>query len=146
MCVETVYKALLYCYPAAFRHEYGDQMALLFCEQLGEARRTGGQLQAAGIWLEAALDVLIVAPKEHWHVILQDLRYTLGQLCKSPGFTAMAVAMLAIGIGATTSVFSMVEGVLLRPLPFRDASQVCCHREAARSSRRRQRRGRRDGD
>src|SRR5258707_915316 len=54
----------------------------------------------------------------------QDLCFGLRTLGKNPGFTAVAVLTLALGIGATTAIFSLVEGVLLRPLPFQDADRL----------------------
>src|SRR6266849_411761 len=58
------------------------------------------------------------------HSVLSDCRYGLRQLRKNPGATAVMVFTLALAIGATTAIFSVVYGVLLRPLPYTDANRI----------------------
>ena len=111
------YRALLRCYPAPFRQEYGGQMQMDFADQLAQARGRGGRRAQAFLWLRAIVDALKVAPGEHWHVLAQDLRYARRALTARPGFTATAVLSLALGIGANAAIFNLWHHILHAPLP-----------------------------
>lgn len=117
------YRILLHCYPAAFRNEYAEEMTSFFAEQLDDARRAGGIRNELMLWARAAWDVIAVAPREHFDVVSKDLRYTIRTLTASPAFALTAILTLALGIGASTAIFSLWHGVLASSLPVRDPEQ-----------------------
>ncbi|HUE87758.1 MAG TPA: ABC transporter permease [Vicinamibacterales bacterium] len=68
-------------------------------------------------------------------MIGQDVRYAFRSLGRAPGFTLVAVITLALGIGATTAIFSVVDGILLRPLPYPDPSRIVTVARVSNASR-----------
>ena len=111
------YRLLLWLFPASFRAEYGEEMCAVFA-----ARRRDEN--AVLLWLTTLLDVLKNAMQVHADVLRQDLRWTLRILRKSPGFTFTAISVAALGIGANTAAFALLDHVLLRPLPFLHPEQL----------------------
>jgi predicted permease len=105
------YRALLHLYPKSFRGEYGDEMCAVFAEERAS-------------WLAAIFEVLRNAPPAHADILRQDFRQARRKLVSAPGFTIVAILVLALGIGANTAVFSVMDYVLLRPLPFPSADRL----------------------
>ncbi|HEV8145484.1 MAG TPA: ABC transporter permease [Bryobacteraceae bacterium] len=115
------YRALLHLYPTSFRNEYGDEMAAIFAQRRRDA---ANPLSGAILWIAVFFEILFNAFAVHWDILRQDLSYAFRTLARTPGFTATAIVVGALGVGATTATFTMVDHVLIRPLPFVDPDRL----------------------
>jgi putative ABC transport system permease protein len=114
---ERWYQRLLRLYPREFRDEFGGEMTRLYRDR-GRVERWWS------LWCSLVVDLLRTAPSEHLSMLSQDLRHAWRGLRRTPVITATAVLTLALGVGASTTVFSAVHAILLRPLPYPEPDRL----------------------
>jgi predicted permease len=117
---DRMIRALLRLFPEEFRADYGGEMTTVFRDQY--ARTTGWS--RLRLWSETLADLSAGAFEEHRRMTLQDIRISMRRQLAQPGFTMVAIASLALGIGANTAIFSVTHATMLAPLPFRDPDRV----------------------
>ena len=151
---DHLYQTLLLLYPWAFRARYGRDMESLFRDRRRQVQ--GSFLSLSLLWLKAILDLAIQAPAEHVNLRRarrrlpkegnrnsagggrgpwprwETLRISARTLAKKPGYSFVAVMTLALGMGAATAVFTLVDGVLIRPLPFPEPEELVAIGHSAR--------------
>jgi putative ABC transport system permease protein len=127
------YRYLLYAYPAEFRERFGGAMEQAFRDRHRVAAARG-PAAVAGLFVRTLADVAANAfalrfihrerMPMNWQSFIMDARYACRMFARNPVFTLLAVAALTLGIGANTAIFTIVNGVLLRPLPYSDPGRL----------------------
>jgi putative ABC transport system permease protein len=143
-----LYRILLLAFPRDLRRGFGTDMEQVFRAQRAETQ--GRPVAVLALWVRAIHDILVHAAAERasrivarthaepigravgnprargnfMETLAQDIRYAFRALARQPGFTTVVAVTLALGIGATTALFSVVNGVLLRELPYDSPDRI----------------------
>ena len=148
--MSRLYRALLRLYPAEFRRRYGAELIAAFAATRLEAQYNGAR-GTLRLWMHIAGDLVSSAARQRMRqlsralhalagsgtpglpastrrremeTVLQDLRSAMRQFLRRPGFTAIAVLSLAIGIGGNTVIFALIDGYVLHPFPYPDPDRL----------------------
>ncbi|HKO14675.1 MAG TPA: ABC transporter permease [Gemmatimonadaceae bacterium] len=144
---EWVFRQLLRLYPPGFRARFGPEMLQFYRLRSAEALRGRSFIRALRLSMDLALDLgrslppawrdelrarrarhtatsAPLPPEDRMDSLLLDLRFALRSIARRPGFAAVTILTLALGIGANTAIFSVVNAVLLQPLPWPDAGRL----------------------
>jgi putative ABC transport system permease protein len=151
--VESVYRALLRLYPRPFRREFEPLLIEAFHDRRRSARDRFGRAGFAALWIHIVRDLWTSVRAERHRAagggtgkpdrptrgdhtprrsrfasgaagLRQDFRYALRGIRRQPGFAALAIGIVALGIGGNTAVFSVVNGVLLAALPYGQPERI----------------------
>ncbi|MEE8147607.1 MAG: ABC transporter permease, partial [Longimicrobiales bacterium] len=150
---ERLYRALLLLYPRRFRSDFGPAMIDLFHVRRWQYLSEGGSFVALRFWTFVLRDLVGTALPERFGPLAArlfgssegegapralvtktrglgmesmwgDVRYSIRRLVRTPGFSALAILIVALGIGVNSAMFSVLNAALFRPLPFKDAHEL----------------------
>lgn len=125
-------RRLLRCYPADFREQFGDSLVETSTDRARAALQRGGRAAMAGVYLRATLSAAFgglgerLRPAAAWRSKGwgRDAALATRRLARTPGFFGAVVGTLTVGIGAFAVVFTVVQQVLIAPMPYRAASDL----------------------
>ena len=144
-----IYRRLLLAYPKAVRERFAEGMCYSFAREIREVRKSGTNA-LVWFWVRSVLHALVFGvgarlsslrratsgrmqgrelrggrrSREPVRQTVVELRFAARRLARSPGFTLATVLTLALGIGANVAIFSVVDAVLIRPLPFFESDRL----------------------
>jgi putative ABC transport system permease protein len=135
---ERAYRLAMAILPPDFRERYADEMVDFARARLRAARDIGRAAviresaslvadlarSAPSLWLEERPFAVTPPQRDDMDILMQDVKFGVRSLLRRPAFTVVAALTLALGIGANTAIFSLVNAVLIRPLPYKDPGRL----------------------